>query len=155
MTNGSNYAPAVLAGDGGRVTNVNIVNNTMVALNGPTEYAIWLFPNLSAAVVKNNAIYDHGNSSQPYIRVDAGASGLDIGFNAVSKSDGQAPKGPAYPGDLWMVNPQFVNFTGHDFHLLPTSLLTDSGVTLSQVTNDFDGVARPQGAKYDIGAFER
>src|SRR5207249_8463945 len=79
MTNGLGYAPAVSAGDVGPVTNVRILNNTMVALNGPTEYAIWLFGNLSTAVVKNNAIYDHGNSRVPYIRIDAGASGLDIG----------------------------------------------------------------------------
>src|SRR2546425_1036079 len=70
MTNGTGYAPAVLAGDSGLVTNVNIVNNTMVALNGPAEYAIWLFTNLRTAVVKNNAIYDYGNSNVPYIQVD-------------------------------------------------------------------------------------
>ncbi len=155
MTNATDYSPAVLAGDRGPVTNVNIVNNTMVALNGPSEYAIWLFANLSGVVIKNNAIYDHGNSSRPYIRVDAGASGLDIGFNSISKSDGQAPAGSPYPGDLWMVNPQFVNFAGRDFHLQTASPLINAGALLSTVPNDFDGLLRPVGATYDIGAFER
>jgi len=127
MTSGTGYAPAVLAGGVGPVTNVSVVNNTMVALNGPSEYAIWIFANLTGAVVKNNAIYDHGNSNQPCIRIDSGASGLDIGFNSISKSDGQAPFGSAYPGDLWMVNPQFINFAGHDFHLQSTSPLINSG----------------------------
>jgi len=133
------------------VTNVTIVNNTMVALNGAAEYAIWLFTNLRGAIVKNNAIYDHGNSSAPYIQIDSGASGLDIGFNSISKSNGLAPKGLPFPGDLWMVNPLFVNLAGGDFHLQPLSLLIDRGITQSQVPNDYDGVTRPQGLVHDIG----
>src|SRR5205823_7591456 len=105
-------------------------------------------------VVKNNAIYDHGTSSSPYIQVDSGASGVDIGFNSISKSNGQAPIGSPYPGDLWMVNPLFVNFASRDFHLQSTSPLINKGTTLSAVTNDYDGVSRPQGAGYDIGGFE-
>jgi hypothetical protein len=31
----------------------------------------------------------------------------------------------------------------------------DAGESLSEVTNDYDGNHRPQGAGYDIGAFER
>jgi parallel beta-helix repeat protein len=46
MTKGTGYAPAILAGDTNTVSNVNIVNNTMVAMNGPSEFAIWIFKNL-------------------------------------------------------------------------------------------------------------
>src|SRR5947209_5569174 len=53
-----------------------------------------------------------------------------------------------------MVNPQFVNFAGRDFHLQSTSPLINRGTTDPQVTNDYDGVARPQGSGYDIGTFE-
>jgi len=155
MTNGTDYAPAVLAGDRGPVANVSIVNNTMVALNGPAEYAIWLFSNLNGALIKNNVVYDHGKSSIPYIRVEAGASSLDIGFNSIWKSDGQPPAGSPYPGDLWMVNPQFIDLRGHDFRLQPNSPLINGGLFLSIVPNDFDGMPRPQGRPYDIGAFER
>src|SRR5207302_55096 len=109
---------------------------------------------IRGAIVKNNALYDHGTSYVPYIQVDSGASGVDIGFNSVSKSDAQPPKGTPYPGDLWMVNPLFVNLAAGDFHLQSGSPLIDKGTTLSQVTNDYDGVSRPQGAGYDIGAFE-
>src|SRR2546425_6739622 len=143
-----------LAGDGGAVTNVTIVNNTMVALNGPAEFAVWLLPDLTTAVVRNNAIYDHGNIGEAYIRVEAGASGLEIGFNSIAESNGQAPIGSAYPGDLWMVNPLFVNFASRDFHLQSASSLINRGATLSAVTNDYDGASRPQGSGYDIGAFE-
>jgi hypothetical protein len=155
MTTGTGYSPAVNAGDVGLVTNITIVNNTMVALNGPAEYAIWLFQNLRGAVIKNNAIYDHGNSQTPYIQVDRGASGLNIGSNSISKSDGKAPAGSPYPRDLWMVNPQFVNLAGRDFHLKPASPLINSGATLANVPNDFDDATRPAGRAHDIGAYKK
>jgi hypothetical protein len=155
MTKGTGYAPAILAGDTNTVSNVNIVNNTMVALSGPSEFAIWIFKNLKGAVIKNNAIYDHGNSVQPYIKIDSGASGLDIGFNSISKSDGKPPAGSPFPNDLWMVDPRFSNLAGLDFHLLPNSPLIDAGAMLSIVPNDFDGISRPVGSGLDIGAFEK
>ena len=55
ITRGTGYQPDVNVGDLGLVTNVTIANNTMVAVNGAVEYAIWLFKNLSTAVVKNNS----------------------------------------------------------------------------------------------------
>jgi hypothetical protein len=154
VTYGTAYAPAVLAGSRGPVTNISIVNNTIAALHGPAEYAFWLLENLNGAVIKNNAIYDHGNSSYPYIRIDAGATGFDIGFNSISKSDGQPPAGAGYPGDLWMVDPQFVNLAAGDFHLRSSSPLINAGTLLSSVGIDFEGLPRPVGSGQDIGAFE-
>src|SRR5438093_8899439 len=84
------------------------------------------------------------------IRVDAGASGLDIGYNSISKSDGKAPVGSPYPNDLWMVSPQFVSIANRDFHLQSTSPLIDTGTTMSTVTNDMDSVLRPLGINYDV-----
>ena len=56
MTNATgDYAPVVQAGYGGAVNNLRIVNNTMVALNGPAGYAILLYATVTAAVFKNNA----------------------------------------------------------------------------------------------------
>jgi len=50
------------------------------------------------------------------------------------------------------VNPQFVSAT--DFHLQSTSPLIGAGITLNEVKYDFDGIPRPQGNNYDIGAYE-
>src|SRR5206468_9709310 len=111
------------------------------------------FRNLSGAVVKNNAIYDHGTNGAPYIRVDAGAVGIDIGFNSISKSDGRPPAGSPYPNDLWLVDPEFVDFSARDFHLKPASPLTNTGIALSIVPNDFDGAPRRPDGPGDIGAF--
>jgi hypothetical protein len=53
-------------------------------------------------------------------------------------------------------NPLFVS-PGADFHLQATSPAIDVGSTAvsSMVTTDLDMISRPQGAGYDIGAYER
>jgi hypothetical protein len=51
-------------------------------------------------------------------------------------------------------NPMFVNAAGNDYHLQQTSAAIDAGLTLPFVPKDFDGKLRPQGAGYDIGAYE-
>jgi hypothetical protein len=50
----------------------------------------------------------------------------------------------------------FVNHNNGDFHLLPSSQPLDIGTSLvsSIVAVDADGVVRPQGSGYDIGAYE-
>src|SRR3989442_5164312 len=51
ISRGNGYNTDVNVGDIGPVTNVTIVNNTMVAMNGPAENAIWLLSNLIWSVV--------------------------------------------------------------------------------------------------------
>ena len=53
------------------------------------------------------------------------------------------------------VNPQFVDEINHNFHLQAGSPAIDAGAAVAEVPTDFDGVARPQGSAYDIGAYER
>jgi hypothetical protein len=52
------------------------------------------------------------------------------------------------------VDPKFVSVSTPDFHLQSTSPAINIGTTLTQVTADFDGIARPQGPAYDMGAYE-
>jgi len=51
-------------------------------------------------------------------------------------------------------DPLFVNAAGNDYHVQSTSPAINRGTTLTQVTTDLDGVTRPQGAGYDLGAYE-
>src|SRR5262249_53710338 len=48
----------------------------------------------------------------------------------------------------------FVNAAGNDYHLSATSPAIDTGTATSAPATDFDGNPRPQGAGYDIGAYE-
>ena len=66
--------------------------------------------------------------------------------------------GPAPLWDSAAINsdPRFVDAGNRDFRLQPNSPAINRGVSHvgSVVTTDFEGVARPQGSGYDIGAFE-
>jgi len=48
----------------------------------------------------------------------------------------------------------FADVTKDDYHLAASSPAIDQGETLAEVAVDRDGTARPQGAAYDIGAYE-
>lgn len=52
-------------------------------------------------------------------------------------------------------DPLFVNSGAEDFRLADNSQGINNGVTLLSVTTAYDGVTRPQGIGYDIGAYER
>jgi hypothetical protein len=43
---------------------------------------------------------------------------------------------------------------GSNFRLAAGSLAIDAGTTVTAVTVDHDGAARPRGSSYDIGAYE-
>ncbi|HWN86350.1 MAG TPA: choice-of-anchor Q domain-containing protein [Vicinamibacterales bacterium] len=49
----------------------------------------------------------------------------------------------------------FVDASAHDYHLVAASPAVDGGERLDDVTIDRDGLARPQGSGYDVGAYER
>lgn len=61
---------------------------------------------------------------------------------------------PANPGDVRSTNALFVNESSRDYHLQSGSPCINKGTVISAVTEDKDGVSRPQGAGYDIGAYE-
>jgi len=65
------------------------------------------------------------------------------------------PSSPTYWGDEPLfTNQKFVDEANGDFHLESTSPCLDTGNSTLVPIYDFDGVSRPQGAGYDIGAFE-
>ena len=91
----------------------------------------------------------------PYLNSDdASWVGTHVGYNVHYISDGRPPVGKPRHGDLLGVDPKLVDAVGNDFHLQAGSRLIDAGAEMLDVTNDYDGVARPQGRRYDIGAFE-
>jgi hypothetical protein len=64
-----------------------------------------------------------------------------------------------YPGEITgssyvTGNPLFVNSSAADFHLQSNSPAIDSASSLNAPAQDYDSISRPQGAGFDIGAFE-
>jgi parallel beta-helix repeat protein len=136
--------------------NLTIVNNTFTGdLSLTTAYSpmgikLGTTPD---TIIKNNIFYD-----LPATIIQIGDTvsrqGLDIGYNCVYRSDGRTLEGSPYPHDLWNVDPMFVDALANNFHLRPDSPAIDAGQSLASVVDDFDDNPRPQGAGYDIGAYE-
>jgi hypothetical protein len=51
-------------------------------------------------------------------------------------------------------DPKFVNLASRDFHLQSTSPAINKGLSAGAPSYDFNGVSRPQGGIFDIGAYE-
>jgi hypothetical protein len=132
--------------------NLVIVNNTLTS--DPSFYSLHrssiILTNSLSATVKNNIFY---NIYRPLSTDESSQRRLDAGYNNVYRGDGQPLEGSPSPHDLWDVNPQFLNPAANDFHLRSYSPCVDAGINAG-ITEDFDGIPRPQEAGYDIGAYE-
>lgn len=105
-----------------------VYNNTSYGNGG---YGIAVDSYSSNAVVRNNILYANGLGNYS-----------DGGYATVASNN------------LTSSDPRFVNAAGHDFSLQASSPAINAGTTISVVTNDRNGTARPQGGVYDIGAYE-
>jgi len=103
-------------------------------------------------------IYCDNNSSDSYLRLTYNNTIDVISGNAVHNSGGaQDVKnniGPAAPAsNIATSNAYFINEPARDYHLVAGSAPIDAGVN-SGITLDVDGITRPQGTSWDIGAYE-
>jgi len=58
------------------------------------------------------------------------------------------------PSGNFTYDPHFVDSAKEDFRLQSSSPVIDAGITLADVPDDFNGIPRPSGTHYDLGAFE-
>jgi hypothetical protein len=76
---------------------------------------------------------------------------MDASGNNLLYESGRTYSG--FAGDVLNKDPKFVNLASYNFHLQSGSPAIDAAASVG-VTNDLDGASRPQGAGYDIGAYE-
>jgi len=142
------------SGHGGNVDGLSIVNNTFCCGNPSKAGEIIIANDLSHAVIANNIFYQPTTAG---IWFDGGTmSQVTVANNLTSNgpvSGGSRP-GVTFSANLDRADPLFVNPAGFDFHLAAGSPAINAGLRLAIVPKDFDGNARPQGAGWDIGAFE-
>jgi hypothetical protein len=101
----------------------------------------------------NNIFYNNGSGSQ--IGDQASKVGSAWDYNIHYPDFSWPPKQPEYDQHgLFGADPRFVNPDEGDFHLLVDSPAIDKGTGLVTFNYDKDVVGRPQGAAWDIGAFE-
>lgn len=103
--------------------------------------------------VKNNIFYP--STDTPYTG-GAGFSGIATFAKNVFFGGYSGDTSISIDSTKVTSNPLFVT-PGSDFHLQATSPAVNTGnsTVSSVVTTDLDMVSRPQGAGYDIGAYER
>jgi hypothetical protein len=153
--------------DGGEPSTGNsILNNTViVASNG--RWALNIQDGARDTTLANNILYNLGSYRGVVDISPDSLPGLSSDYNAVmnrfttnggdtiltlaqwrQQTHLDAHSFVATPAQL------FVNASGNDYRLSRTSPAIDHGATLADVPADLIGVARPQGAYYDIGAYE-
>jgi len=140
-------------------SNVYLYNNTFYLAGSPTVPivdVVGISPPGSQLTSANNIFY--AAAGQGFFNVESGStmtSDHDLFFSASG-----TPAVPSGSG-LTLTNPivgdpLFVNGGSSDFHLQAGSPAIDAGTSSvnTTVTQDFDGLSRPQGAQYDVGALE-
>jgi hypothetical protein len=137
------------------VTNLRIYNNTFRSSinfssgNNPAAIGI---QGTNGYEIHNNITANFVNH---HIGIGTYTTGGDIDYNLYWNSSGNVSHNNYTPAahDISNQNPLFVgNYT--NLQLQPGSPAIDAGATIPSVTDDYDGLPRPQGSYYDIGAYE-
>jgi hypothetical protein len=154
----TNCAFGIQVRGSGTVTNMQIYNNTIVLNRNRSGLLLW--QTVDGVDIANNIFY--GNAGYGIKTSECDGSGVQIRNNLFyANRDGTwnmtndlSTVSYTLSGNITNSAPLFVN-NASDWHLQSGSPAIDAGVTLSIVPDDYDGVTRPQGAAYDMGAYER
>lgn len=103
--------------------------------------------------VYNNTIFDIKHASAPAIFIRPNSGGPHVIKNNIAYLAGAGIVGGTQSNNL-TDDPSFKDPARADFTLQRRSAAIDTGGVIDIVTTDFRGVRRPQGAGYDIGAYE-
>src|SRR3989441_106313 len=125
---------------------VYVVNNTFAYPNPNRDGHIILASTTTNLYIENNIFYLPGQN----IGISGTQSGAFIDHNLSTAAVG----GGGIGSNIENTDPQFVNPSALDFRLQAGSPAVDAGTIPSIGLGDVLGIIRPQGAGYDIGAFE-
>jgi hypothetical protein len=134
-------------------------NNVFYQIGGSGEPMVFIAydpsNNPSNPIFINNIW--HSLPGQAFIKLESGNQTFTSEHDLYYDPDGTTtpPSGSRITiNDTVIGDPLFANPFGSDFHLLYGSPAIDMGTTLEEVTQDKDGIPRPQGSGYDAGCYE-
>lgn len=139
---------------GDEVHDITMINNTFVGrFDSPYTWGINIEGVTRSIKIQNNIFaYQENGLGSVSAKNSVTKNSMTIGNNCIYRK-ASSPSRLADPGDVWNKDPQFVDYFKKDFRLKPSSPCIDRGANLG-VLFDKDGVSRPQGGGYDIGAYE-
>jgi hypothetical protein len=142
----------------GTIRNIGIYNNTFAFGNPNKNYTfIVMNASLTNVEVRNNIFYQPEGGKTIELGTSLSASNVVIANNVSSgnaMTDRTPISGMTLSSNRTSLDAMLANPAGFDFRLRAGSPAIDTGISLLQVVNDFDGRARPQGGAYDVGAYE-
>ncbi len=156
----------VFVGIGGQanlgIRNIHFYNNTLYNCGAGNNLIMYLYDasgksDYSGARIKNNVFITPSGVSNygQVMNVGSTGSSIDINYNHIARVSTYATvSGFSEFNGINGGNPLFVNAAANDFRLTSGSPAIDRGLLLPGFTDDYAGTARPQGAAWDIGAFE-
>jgi parallel beta-helix repeat protein len=146
------WAITLSGGNNNRASN-NVVTNNQEGISVSA---------VSGNLLYNNTLYANGvgHSNQccyEAIRLDGSVNTIirnNIVFDNALNSIYTTGSIHTLASNNLLSDPKFVNSATNDFRLQAVSPAINAGAPLAEVTTDFAGTSRPQGAAYDIGAYE-
>lgn len=132
---------------------ITIVNNTFQGQNPYRPGQIILATPTENLTIENNIF--HGPQTAALYFEDLSFPGSSVRYNMIYNGVTRVgkPTGVAFSSNWERTDPRFVG--GTNLRLRPDSPAIDAWLPLVEVTHDADGVARPRGNGYDLGAYER
>ncbi|MCK4306788.1 right-handed parallel beta-helix repeat-containing protein [candidate division WOR-3 bacterium] len=130
---------------------IKVINNTLYNNGEEWGGGIMIMNSDAKNVVIRNNLCSQNLSFQIALE-DTPPTNLVVDHNLIDGYMGYW--GEIYGRDSVVGNPDFISPSVAGFHLQEDSPAIDKGSSIYAPNDDFDGNPRPQGAGYDIGAFE-
>ena len=132
---------------------LTIVNNTFVGQNPYRPGHIILASPTESLRIENNVF--HGPNTAALYFENLRFPGASVRYNMVYGGVMKVgrPRGVTFSRNWERTDPRLRD--APDFRLRSDSPAIDAGLPLPEVLEDADGVRRPQGTGYDLGAYER
>jgi hypothetical protein len=147
----SDYACVYTSANGAPDASVQIYNNTMYDCGSRGNSSSGGLQVTIPTRVRNNVI-EAVSAAEPYLVGGSASCSYVTGSNDLFFGNGPTPC-----ADLSVsinVDPLFFDAGARDFHLQNGSLAANAGTTIAGLATDIDGVPRPQGTAFSVGAYE-